>query len=238
MLLTFLYALSLGFIGSFHCIGMCGPIALTLPVQHLEGVRKQAGILLYNAGRVTAYAGLGLISGWLGRQFYLGGLQQWLSIILGSGMLLLIVLQYGFHRGHLPLNIRFYTRPLKTMLGDLLRRQQQHTLYAIGILNGLLPCGLVWFAITGAVATGSTLEGSLFMAAFGMGTLPAMIALTWCNDLISISLRNRLRRCIPFVVTIMAVLLIIRGLNLNIPYVSPALAAPGEKITEHCVKPS
>lgn len=238
MLLTFLYALSLGFIGSFHCIGMCGPIALTLPVQHLDGVRKQAGILLYNAGRVTAYAGLGLISGWLGRQFYLGGVQQWISIILGSGMLLFIIFQYGFRSTHFSFNLHFYTRPIKTMLGNLLRRQQQHTLYAIGFLNGLLPCGLVWFAITGAVATGSSPQGAFFMAAFGTGTLPAMIALTWCNDLISINLRNRLRRCIPFVVTIMAVLLIIRGLNLNIPFVSPALAAPGEKVIEHCYKPS
>lgn len=238
MLLTFLYALSLGFIGSFHCIGMCGPIALTLPVQHLEGVRKQAGILLYNAGRVTAYAGLGCISGWLGRQFYLGGLQQWLSIIIGSGMLLLIILQYGFRNTRFSLNTGFYTRHIKRMLGDLLRRQQQHTLYAIGFLNGLLPCGLVWFALTGAIATGNSLQGALFMAAFGTGTLPAMIALTWCNDLISISLRNRLRRCIPYVLSIMAVLLIIRGLNLNIPYVSPTLSAPGEKVTEHCFKPS
>lgn len=238
MLLTFLYALSLGFIGSFHCIGMCGPIALTLPVQHLEGVRKQAGILLYNAGRVTAYAGLGLASGWLGRQFYLGGLQQWLSIVLGSGMLLFIVLKYGFRNNHLSLNTGFYTRYIKTMLGNLLRRQQQRTLYAIGFLNGLLPCGLVWFAVTGAIATGSSLQGAVFMGAFGMGTLPAMIALTWSNDLISIRLRNRLFRFIPFVITIMAVLLIIRGLNLNIPYVSPKLTAPGEKVTEHCFKPS
>jgi sulfite exporter TauE/SafE len=238
MLLTLLYALSLGFIGSFHCIGMCGPIALTLPVQHLDGVRKQVGILLYNTGRVTTYAGMGLISGWLGRQFYLGGLQQWLSIILGSGMLLLIIFQYGFRSSRFSLNIRFYTRPIKTILGTLLRQQQQHTLYAIGFLNGLLPCGLVWFAITGAIATGSSLQGAFFMAAFGTGTLPAMIALTWCNDLISIRLRKRLRCCIPYVVTFMAVLLIIRGLNLNIPYVSPALTAPGEKVTEHCIKPS
>lgn len=238
MLLTFLYALSLGFIGSFHCIGMCGPIALTLPVQHLEGVRKQAGILLYNAGRITAYAGLGVASGWLGRQFYLGGLQQWLSIVLGSGMLLFILLKYGFRNSHVSLNMGFYSRYIKTMLGNLLHRQQQRTLYAIGFLNGLLPCGLVWFAVTGAVATGSSLQGAVFMAAFGLGTLPAMIALTWSNDLISIRLRNRLFRCIPFVITIMAVLLIIRGLNLNIPYVSPKLTAPGEKVTEHCFKPS
>jgi sulfite exporter TauE/SafE len=238
MVLTFLYALSLGFIGSFHCIGMCGPIALTLPVQHLDGVGKQAGILLYNAGRVTAYAGLGVLSGWLGRQFYLGGLQQWLSIILGGGMLLLIIMQYGFPSSRTALNISFYTRPLTRMLGTLLRRRQQHTLYAIGFLNGLLPCGLVWFAITGAIATGSHIQGAFFMAAFGMGTLPAMIALSWCNDLISLRFRNRIRQCIPYAVSIMAILLIMRGLHLNIPYLSPVLPAPNEKVIQHCFKPS
>lgn len=238
MLLTFLYALSLGFIGSFHCIGMCGPIALTLPVQHLGGVRKQAGILLYNAGRVTAYAGLGCISGWLGRQFLLGGLQQWLSILLGSGLLIFILLQYGFRNTRTAFHTTFYSGPVKKMLGKLLRRQRLNTLYNIGFLNGLLPCGLVWFAVTGAIATGSALQGALFMAAFGTGTLPVMVLLTWSNDLINIRLRNQFRRLIPYALSIMAIMLIIRGLNLDIPYISPAQSMPGEKVTEHCFKPS
>ncbi len=238
MFLTLLYALSMGFIGSFHCIGMCGPIALTLPVQHLDGVRKQTGILLYNAGRITAYAIPGTIAGWFGRQFFLGGLQQWLSVTLGCGMLLFILCRYVLNKVHIRMNTSFYDRHIKRMLGDLLRRRQLRTLYGIGFLNGLLPCGLVWFAVTGAIATGSYIQGALFMMAFGLGTLPAMIAITWCNDLISINLRNRLRRCIPYAMTIMALLLIMRGLNLNIPYVSPALPAPNERVMQHCYKPS
>lgn len=238
MLLTLLYALSLGFIGSFHCIGMCGPIALTLPVRHLDGARQQAGILLYNAGRITTYAALGCVSGWLGRQFFLGGLQQWLSITLGAGLLLIIILQYGGSRTRFSIKTGFYTKHIKKMLGRLLHRQQLRTLYTIGILNGLLPCGLVYFAVTGAVATGNIWQGALFMAAFGAGTLPAMVAISWFNDLISINLRNKLRRCIPFAVGIMALLLIMRGLNLGIPYLSPSIPSQNEKAMEHCYKTS
>jgi uncharacterized protein len=234
MFLTFLYALTLGFIGSFHCIGMCGPIALTLPVQHLDGTRKMAGILLYNAGRISAYSGIGVASGWLGRQFYIGGLQQWLSITLGCGLLLAVIA--GNTRFHLKTGA--YGSRIKKILGNLLRRQQLRTLYAIGFFNGLLPCGLVYFAVAGAVATGSTAEGALFMCAFGAGTLPAMITITWCSQAIGIHMRNRLRQCVPYAVALMAVLLIMRGLNLGIPYVSPALQKPEKgKIIEHCYKP-
>jgi uncharacterized protein len=238
MFLTLLYALSMGFIGSFHCIGMCGPIALSLPVQHLDGARRQAGILLYNAGRITAYAIPGTIAGWLGRQFFLGGFGQWLSIALGCGMLLFILFRYVVRSAPMRMNNRFYDRHIKRMLGNLLRRRQLHTLYAIGFLNGLLPCGLVWFAITGATATGSYIQGAFFMMAFGLGTLPTMVAISWCNDLISINMRNRVRRCIPYAMTCMALLLIVRGLNLNIPYISPALPAPNERVMQHCYKPS
>jgi sulfite exporter TauE/SafE len=229
MFLTFLYALSLGFIGSFHCIGMCGPIALTLPVQHLDGTRKMAGILLYNAGRISAYSGIGIASGWLGKQFYIGGLQQWLSITLGCALLLAVILKKNFNTGR-------YGRSIKTILGKLLRKQQLRTLYAIGFCNGLLPCGLVYFAVAGAVATGSTIQGALFMAAFGSGTLPAMMTITWCSQLITLQMRNRLRQCVPYAVALMAVLLIMRGMNLGIPYISPVIEK-GKPI-EHCYKPS
>ncbi|CAL1521157.1 sulfite exporter TauE/SafE family protein [Chitinophaga sp. MM2321] len=232
MILT---AFILGFIGSFHCIGMCGPIALTLPVQHLDGKRKLAGILLYNIGRVSAYALLGMIFGWLGKQFYLGGLQQWLSIATGSLLLLIVLLKYtGYRwikRRHLP---NIFVTKIKSSLATLLRRQQFRTLYAIGFLNGLLPCGLVYLGIAGAVATGEIAKGMLFMAAFGAGTLPAMMAVTWFGHLISIGFRNTMRRLIPIIVVIMGVLLIMRGLNLGIPYISPVLSPDTEKVVESC----
>jgi sulfite exporter TauE/SafE len=225
----------LGFVGSFHCIGMCGPIALTLPVQHLTGSKKLAGILLYNAGRISTYTLLGMIFGWLGKQFYLGGLQQWLSIIIGTLLLLIVLLQYAGIRWingrHLP---NIYTGKIKSALGKLLRQQRFRTLYAIGVLNGFLPCGLVYLGIAGAIATGGVGKGMLFMAAFGTGTLPAMIGVTWFSHLISVSIRNRMRSMIPVVIGIMAILLILRGLNLGIPYISPTMMPQNENVVKNC----
>lgn len=225
----------LGFVGSFHCIGMCGPIALTLPVQHLTGSKKMAGILLYNAGRISVYSILGLIFGWLGKQLYLGGLQQWLSIITGCLLLLVAVLKYTSIRwtkgGHLP---NAFTTKIKSLLGSLLQQQRFRTLYAIGFLNGLLPCGLVYLGIAGAIATGDVLKGMLFMAAFGAGTLPAMAGVTWFSHLISLTVRNKMRSMIPVVVSVMGILLILRGLNLGIPYISPTLVPHSEHVVENC----
>ena len=213
-----MFALLLGFMGSFHCIGMCGPIALTLPVQHLSGSKKIAGILLYNFGRIVAYMCMGVIFGWLGKQFFLGGLQQWLSISLGV-LLLLVVLFRG--------RLQFFPQLtfIKKILGKLLAQQRFSTLFGIGFFNGFLPCGLVYLGIAGALATGGILHGMLFMGAFGAGTLPAMMAVTWFSQLISIPIRQRIRQMIPVMITIMAVLLILRGLNLGIPYVSPVIEA-------------
>ncbi len=220
-------ALLLGFLGSFHCIGMCGPIALTLPVQHLRGAKKMGGILLYNAGRVTTYMLMGLVFGWLGQQFYIGGLQQWLSVALGIALLAGLF----FYR-FIPLpQLQF----VKKALGHLLSKQRFRTLYAIGFLNGLLPCGLVYLGIAGALAAGSIWKGMLFMGLFGAGTLPAMMAVTWFSQLISIPVRQRIRQLIPLAVGVMAVLLILRGMNLGIPYVSPAMQ-PTE--INCCHKPS
>lgn len=220
ILYTMMFALLLGFMGSFHCIGMCGPIALTLPVQHLSGAKKMAGILLYNAGRIVAYMSMGIIFGWLGKQFYLGGLQQWLSVSLGVLLLLVLLFKYVLHK-------RLFNFPqftfVKQILGRLISQQRFSTLFGIGFFNGFLPCGLVYLGIAGAVATGDIWHGMFFMGAFGAGTLPAMAAVTWFSQLISIPIRQRIRQMIPIVISVMAVLLILRGLNLGIPYVSPIM---------------
>ncbi|WP_160712149.1 sulfite exporter TauE/SafE family protein [Chitinophaga solisilvae] len=228
-------AFILGFAGSFHCVGMCGPIALTLPVHHLQGYKKMAGILLYNAGRITTYALMGMVFGWLGKQLWLGGLQQWLSVAVGSLVLLFVLLKYTGNRWtkgiHLPDSI---TALIKHPLGTLLRRQQFSTLYAIGMLNGLLPCGLVYLGIAGAIASGDVWKGAMFMALFGAGTMPAMIAVTWFSHLLSIRIRNRIRSLVPVVAGIMGILLIMRGLNLGIPYISPVMSAGSETVVHSC----
>ena len=105
-------------------------------------------------------------------------------------------------------------------------------LFLIGLLNGLLPCGLVYMAIAGALATGNILYSSLFMACFGLGTLPAMMTMSFAGSFVSLGMRNKIKKSVPYIVGFMGILLILRGMNLNIPYLSPAIGM--HKVVEAC----
>lgn len=217
-------AITLGFFGSLHCIGMCGPIALALPVHQFSPLKKHAGILLYNIGRVFTYTAMGLLFGLLGQTFLLGGLQQALSITLGILLLLGLISTYTqwFKTPQL-LFIYQAVYSLKMQLGNLFNKQGLPFLFLIGLLNGLLPCGLVYLGITGALATGSFDKGALFMFYFGVGTIPMMFVVAYLGQFVSMNFRNVIKRAMPFVIATMAVLLILRGSNLGIPYVSPII---------------
>lgn len=217
-------SLLLGILGSFHCIGMCGPIALSLPVQHLSGASKFGGILLYNAGRIITYSLLGCLFGLIGLTFDFFGWQQILSVLIGSLFLLFFagaVLRKQIVRT-VP-GVDKWNRFLIARLAPLFHKKGSFTLLFTGLLNGLLPCGLIYMAIAGAVATGSIVGGSLFMAFFGLGTLPAMLAMSYAGSLITVRMRSQMKKSIPYVMAVMGILLILRGMNLNIPYLSPAM---------------
>jgi hypothetical protein len=214
----------LGAVSSFHCVGMCGPIALSLPVQYLQQNQKVPGILLYNAGRISLYALLGLLFGYMGRLVYLGGFQQVFSIILGS-IILLVLFQSFFKWKIFPESwLQKPTKWVQQVMGSFLKKPKLSSLFLIGTANGLLPCGMVYFAITGAMAAGTVTGGVAFMAAFGLGTFPAMFTLSFFGSVLSLHSRNLMKKAIPFVVFTMGVLLILRGLNLNIPYISPLIS--------------
>lgn len=214
----------IGIVGSFHCVGMCGPIALSLPIYDKTKWQRFAYILLYNFGRMSAYASMGILFGIVGKQFFIGGYQRYLSIALG-----VLILFYLFFSNYIDSNKSFinkFTNVIKQSLGKLLSSDKKfYTYIFIGFLNGFLPCGLVYVAIAGAVATGDALHSALFMAAFGFGTFPVMITVTVLGKFISLKIRNQMRRAVPFFVGIMAILLILRGLNLGIPYISPEMKA-------------
>ncbi|MCC6582515.1 MAG: sulfite exporter TauE/SafE family protein [Chitinophagales bacterium] len=215
---------SIGILGSFHCVGMCGPIALALPVADAGKWKRLLFISLYNIGRVMAYATLGAIFGILGKQFFIGGYQRFLSIALG--VLILFFLLFSKYLNGNKSFLNNYTLKLKQFLGKLLRSDKQfYTYILIGFLNGFLPCGLVYVAIAGAVATGSILNSAVFMAAFGLGTFPIMFMVTVLGKYISLQWRNQMRKAVPVFIGVMAVLLILRGLNLGIPYISPEMKA-------------
>lgn len=222
-------ALALGLFSSFHCIGMCGAIAFSLPVKHLPDPQKITGILLYNCGRITTYSTIGLLFGLLGRQIYIAGLQQWFSVIAGV-VIILAVLQYVFKKPlmHLP-GFNKAQILIQDIIGRFLRTKNLSELFLLGMANGLLPCGLVYFALMGAVATGSSLNAVLFMASFGLGTLPAMFMFAYFGVSINVSVRNRMKKAVPYFLTLMGMLLILRGLGIGIPYISPVL--PGAAAT-------
>ncbi len=216
-----LSGLILGFISSFHCVGMCGPIAFSLPIHYLPRSKKLFGILFYNIGRVVTYSLLGLLFGYIGHQIFLQGFQQWFSIILGI-IILVILLQSIISKKILHLN--FFDKiniQLQQFIGKYIQQKQLYGMFLIGIANGLLPCGMVYFAIAGALATGSIIGGVVFMASYGLGTMPFMVMLSYFGFMISISLRNTMKKIVPYFVAVMAVLLILRGMNLGIPYISP-----------------
>jgi sulfite exporter TauE/SafE len=213
-------AFMLGLAGSAHCAGMCGPLALALPGGGRRGLALLPNRVFYNAGRVTTYCLLGVVFGLVGRSLALAGVQRWVSIALGVAMLVGV---FVARARALMVKFALPVAWLKKALGRLLQRQSLASQYWFGVLNGLLPCGLVYIACVGAAATGGLFSGVEYMLVFGLGTVPMMLALSLAGQALPFSFRLRLQKLIPVCLAVVAVLLILRGLALGIPYLSPDL---------------
>ncbi len=226
-------------LGSFHCIGMCGPIALALPIHHQDSLTRVFSILSYNFGRIVTYSFLGLIFGLLGASIFIGKYQQVLSITIGILILTALIIPRVFSFvSENSFLVKFQTFIQRRLSALFQQERKMSTLFFIGILNGFLPCGLVYMALAGALVSGSTVNGVLFMSMFGFATVPVMFAVSYFGNFISISLRTQIRKVVPFIIGLMAILLILRGLNLGIPYISPQIEQTEEGSSEgECHKP-
>ncbi|QTE24002.1 sulfite exporter TauE/SafE family protein [Polaribacter cellanae] len=218
----FLSALIFGLLGSFHCIGMCGPIAFMLPVDRQKPVKRFFQILSYHLGRLFTYSLIGLLFGFLGKGFFFFGFQQQLSIIAGISMILFILFPRIFKRINFSSKISKVIFKVKNALGKELKKKGNDTFFTIGFLNGFLPCGLVYMAVFGALATTNAFSGSLYMFLFGVGTIPLMTAVVYLGNFTKGTFRRKIQKAIPIVVVFIGALFILRGLGLGIPYVSPA----------------
>lgn len=219
-----LSGLALGFFGSLHCIGMCGPIALALPTQSKSKLSFYSGRILYNLGRVITYSIMGLIIGLIGQKINLAGYQQIVSITLGALILIAVLLPSNIKNYFIRLKaVQLITKALQSSIGVLFRKGGQGSLFGIGVLNGFLPCGFVYVALAGAVALNSIEKSILFMALFGVGTIPAMFSASIVTNLFGQNFRRRIHRAIPIFASVLAVIFILRGLNLGIPYLSPKM---------------
>ncbi|MCL4551636.1 MAG: sulfite exporter TauE/SafE family protein, partial [Bacteroidetes bacterium] len=189
---------AVGLLGSLHCVGMCGPIVLALPVFGESQFKIMLGRILYNLGRVVTYSFMGAMFGLFGNRLVLFGLQQNLSIILGAIIMIYILTPRKIKTK--VSELKFYkniTTFIKTNFFRLASRKNASSLFAIGLLNGLLPCGFVYVGIAGAISTGDVLSGTLYMALFGLGTLPIMFATALFGKIINLNIRRRLAKMVP-----------------------------------------
>lgn len=226
----YISALILGLLGSFHCIGMCGPIAFMLPVDRANKVKQFFQITSYHLGRLFTYSLIGLLFGLLGKSFYFFGFQQQLSIIVGILMIVVVLLPKTFQKYNFSKSINRLVMKVKSALGKELKKKGNDTFFTIGFLNGFLPCGLVYMAVFGALTASNAFSGSVYMALFGLGTIPLMTTVVYVGNFANGLIRRRIQQAIPYVVVFIGVLFILRGLGLGIPYVSPVLQGAGETV--------
>jgi sulfite exporter TauE/SafE len=229
-----------GLIGSFHCVGMCGPIAMALPFVGSTGWRYYAGRLLYNSGRIVTYASLGALAGAFGESLQMAGLQQTVSIISGVVILLLLVLPNTLKGKYASiLGTDKLMTWVRQKLGYYFQRNSLGSLFMVGLLNGLLPCGFVYIALAGAISAPGIGGAMRYMVLFGLGTFPLMFLVSLSGKLISLKMRSLFNRAVPYVGMALAILFIVRGLSLGIPYLSPKITHTAHHTTEItcCSKP-
>ena len=225
-------ALIFGLLGSFHCVGMCGPIAFMLPVDRRNSVRKVSQIFIYHFGRILAYSIIGLFFGLVGKSLYIFGIQQQLSIIIGLLMIIVVLIPVKtFNKYNFSKPIYKIISNVKAGLGNALKKKTADTFLTIGFLNGFLPCGLVYMAVFASLTMQNALQGSLYMALFGLGTVPLMTTAIYLGKFLNTTVKQRIQKAIPVFVVIIGLLFIIRGLGLGIPYLSPSEFVSGPEAT-------
>ena len=226
----------LGLLGSFHCAVMCGPISLSLPSSNITKLNFLIERVLYNFGRVVTYTFFGIIFGFFGERIFMAGFQQIISIAIGIAIIFYLIKPLLKKNTNLfqiesgKSNLSFF----KNIFAKFYSKNSKASLFGIGALNGFLPCGFVYIALTGAVALRTPLGGALFMAFFGIGTLPMMLGISMSRNFVSLNLRRKINKLSPAIALLFALIFILRGMNLGIPYLSPKLE-PANKITEQVI---
>ena len=230
-------AIGLGFASGFHCIGMCGPIALSMGLTKKQATNYYLQNLTYQFGRIFTYSLLGTLLGIVGQGFEMAGFQQYLTIAVG--ILLILMAIFSFGGNDFASKIPFLSKLLlqvKMNLGKLLQKADYRSRFTTGILNGFLPCGMVYMALTASLAAGGIWQGASFMALFGLGTLPFMFAVVLLGNLMTTAFRIKILKFVPVLMIVLGGLFILRGLEIGIPYITPkkeALKIIHNNSTEH-----
>lgn len=215
-------AIGLGFASGFHCIGMCGPIAISMGLTKNQKANFYLQNLTYQFGRIFTYSFLGAVLGIIGQSFQFAGFQSYLSILVGILLITMAVFSFGGKdfASRIPMISKALLK-VKINLGKILQKPDYKSRFITGILNGLLPCGMVYMALTASIAAGGIWQSALFMFLFGIGTFPFMFAVVFIGNFLTATLRVKILNIIPVLMIGLGALFILRGLELGIPYVSP-----------------
>ncbi|WP_353126350.1 sulfite exporter TauE/SafE family protein [Parapedobacter pyrenivorans] len=220
-------AFFMGLFGSLHCVAMCGPLVLAFSDgQSHSPWQVVSNKLRYQFGRVMVYGLLGLAIGGIGRVFEIKAWQQGVTLItgvllVGMGLFTLFGKRFdSFSRLQQQL-----VGPLTRWIGYWLYRPGGHLV--VGMLNGLLPCGMVYMALAAALSADSVGGGGLFMLLFGLGTWPAMLSVSLLGSFAKFRARFNFAFWLPMLCIVMGGWFLLRGANLNIPYLSPLIYPKG-----------
>ncbi len=233
-----LLAITMGLLSSFHCLGMCGPIALAIPLGSSSKLGRFVAVLVYNIGRATTYSILGFIFGTIATTIYWLGYLKYLSI--GAGILMLAYVLFASkieQQISKSTHLNTFLHGLKARMGTQLIQKNNFARFSLGLLNGLLPCGMVYLALVSSMATGGNLQSALFMFIYGLGTFPMMIGVGYFKEFITPAIRSKMRRLLPFILSFLGMLLILRGVYVNYgpkdaPHPLPICASPAALLEE------
>lgn len=213
-----------GLIGSLHCVGMCGPISFAIPKPKNNPTKQMLSIMSYHFGRITTYVLLGLIFGFIGHLINLFVVQQWISIVTGSLILLIVVLKIINIKT--PISNRLYLKlnsKLQGILKQLFSSSHPGRTFGIGMVNGLLPCTMSFLAIIGSMGMGSISSSIFFMIAFGIGTMPLLLIFNLFTEQFKKFKKGSYQQIMLGLGLFIGIVFIFRGLDLGIDYLSPKM---------------
>jgi hypothetical protein len=206
-----------------------------LPVDRSNSIKKVVQIFMYHLGRLFAYSLIGLLFGLVGKSLYIFGIQQQLSIFIGILMIIVVLIPVQtFNKYNFSKPVYKIISKVKSALGSALKKKTSDTFLTIGFLNGFLPCGLVYMAVFASMTMQNAFQGSLYMALFGLGTIPLMTSAIYLGKFLNSTIKQQIQKAIPIFVVVIGLLFILRGLGLGIPYLSPALVLEMTTSTMEC----
>ena len=210
-------AFILGLFGGLHCVGMCGPIVLALPLTALERSKIILHSLVYHLGRILTYGMMGLLIGLFGWGVALAGYQQFFTIVLGATLIISALFSVSVSHQFLKLSmVEKGLTWLRRSMSKSFSIRGPLSAFRMGLLNGLLPCGLVYVALAGAAVSGSMKLGFLHMVIFGAGTLPWMLAVMTFGNLHKHRFM-KFRKWIPIALLLFGIYLVVRGVMVEMP---------------------